>query len=267
MSEYFKIPVESVYDENKALNDGSLKGARILLRGQADATENGIYVYDSNAAKWKRSVDLQTKGQLENGTLVPAILDGTGTGGIYMAVCGPTPFIGSEVVEFVLVTNYFAQPTPSDGTSTVRDFRYPPGDARRFGLTTGVAVDQSAALQAAIDSGAPVVTLPAGYIYFDQPLVVDRAIRIDGAGSCEGGVVGASSGQPGAATTQLVYRGSGAAVSVVGSGADGVENVHLSNFSLWGSEKATCGLHVGTGVNVSKSSFKNIHICAFNGTA
>ena len=156
------------------------------------------------------------------------------------------PLVGTETVE------------------TVINYAFPYGHWCRYGVVPGAAGDQSFALQRAIDSGAPRVYCDiGGDISYDTTLIIDRAIRFEGAGSC-GGDENAT-GNRGVATTRLIYTGSSDAIRLIGSGTEGRENVHLSNFSLWGNASANDGIQVGfpTGVLVTKSSLKNIHIKGF----
>lgn len=122
------------------------------------------------------------------------------------------------------------------------------------------------ALKAAIASNAPVVALPNGtYGYDDEgaPVVISRAIRFGGTGSCGGG---ATTGNATASTTQLVYTGSGVALTLDGIAGEGVENIHLHDFSLHGSSSAAGGLLLGTqlsGHMIMKGSLRNVHVSGF----
>lgn len=122
----------------------------------------------------------------------------------------------------------------------------------------------SVSIQAAIDSNAPIIRLPNGTYAYNTGLTIDRAIRFDGAGSS--GADSNQSGQRGASTTLLNYTGAGIGITLVGSGTEGKENIHLSNFSLWGTASGAGGIIVGSSGLVSKSSIKNVHVRAFNQT-
>lgn len=132
--------------------------------------------------------------------------------------------------------------------------------------------DITVPLLAAIASGAAIIEMAPGSFTYSSPLVIDRGIIFRGSGSCAGGtkaerVSGGATGEPGENTTKLTYIGTtGSGVEVVGSGIEGLENVHLSNFSLWGNASCDNGLVIGTGTVVSKSSFTNIHIKNFKNT-
>ncbi len=130
-----------------------------------------------------------------------------------------------------------------------------------WGLTTvSTAAVNAVALQAAIDSRAPIVNVPSGHYDYSTDLTFDRAIRFDGAGSCE------DNGAAGYGTTVLHYTGAGIGIDIIGSGTNGKENIHLSNFSLAGNNAATGGIYSGSGVNVTKGSTKNVHIIGFTKT-
>ena len=122
-----------------------------------------------------------------------------------------------------------------------------------FASTASAAVN-AAAWQAAINSNVPQVTLPNGSFDYSTGITIDRTIRIDGAGSCE------SNGQPGVSTTKLTYTGAGIGLSLVGS----TENIHLYNFSLFGTASATGGILIGSFSTVMKSSLTNIHVSSFS---
>lgn len=128
-----------------------------------------------------------------------------------------------------------------------------------FAQTAAAAVN-SVALQAAIDSNAPAVQMPNGSFDFDTGITLDRAIWFRGSGSCEAAPGG---GTAGVSTTKLNYTGVGNAITLVGSGAEGKENVNMSDFSLWGTALAGYGIIIGSTTFVLKCMFKNIHVRAF----
>ncbi|MDB4876464.1 MAG: hypothetical protein JWM41_2910 [Gemmatimonadetes bacterium] len=118
------------------------------------------------------------------------------------------------------------------------------------------------AIDAAILSNAPEVLLPSGsYSYSGNGISIDRAIRFGGTGSCGGD--GNATGNPGAATTKLTYTGTGVGLTLVGSGTEGKENLHVHDLSLWGTASAAGGVQLGSSVLVTKGSCKNLHIRGF----
>lgn len=141
----------------------------------------------------------------------------------------PRAFVLSATVPVLLTGRAEAQscPTgpcyplaPGETKSLVTNYSYPPGDARRYGVVVGgMAGSNATGIQNAINSGQPIITLPAGDISFSTGLVIDRALRLDGAGSCGGD--NNASGQPGVSTTRLLYSGTGDAIRIVGSGTEG----------------------------------------------
>ncbi len=138
-------------------------------------------------------------------------------------------------------------------------------DVRDFGASPSAsAATNAVAFQAAIDSGAAEVVVPESQSGFDYStgLSIDRAIRFRGMGSC--GAESNATGQPGVSTTKLNYSGTGVAITIVGSGTEGKENIHLDNFSLWGTSNADGGILFGTGaIGAVYSSLRNIHCRGF----
>ena len=142
------------------------------------------------------------------------------------------------------------------------------------GTDFGFSVSETAAnnttyLQRAIDSNVGTIIMPssgASDVFNINEITIDRALIFKGSGS-SGGV---GTGNPGASTTKLVYGGTGIAITLIGSGSEGKENIHLSDFSLYGNASATGGIKIGeaasSGVFISKSTFKNIHIRTFPNT-
>jgi len=117
-----------------------------------------------------------------------------------------------------------------------------------------------AALNAAVNAMTPGVLMPNGgatAFNYNQSIVIDRAIKFKGMGSC------GTSGTATTSTTWLHYTGTGIAVDLVGSGAEGKENIHLADFMLTGTESAAAGIKLGTGTFVTKGSCKNIKAGGF----
>jgi len=128
---------------------------------------------------------------------------------------------------------------------------------------TGVA-DSYAAIQAAYNSNAAIIQFPAGIFKVSQTIYIDRGVHINGSGAQDGS---AGNGQSsGAASTTLNYTGTGNCIDIVGSYTEGVSNVHLSNFIIEGNALADGGLYVGSGVVVTKCTFKNLGIFNFSNT-
>lgn len=128
----------------------------------------------------------------------------------------------------------------------------------QFGLSTTASDSvNSAAILAAIASNAGRISTGSGSFPYDEDIVIDRAIIFEGSGSCQ------DNGQPGPGTTEFVYTGTGIGIDLVGSAGNGVENIHLRDFMLEGNTSAIGGIAIGTGVLVTKSSIKNVHIGRF----
>lgn len=140
-------------------------------------------------------------------------------------------------------------------------------------VSGSIPTDITTYLQAAIAARVCVLTLPQGSYTYSSPLTIDHQIIFRGTGSCAAGTYversggGGATGNPGEGTTLLTYTGTtGSALTIVGSGTEGIENVHFHDFSLWGNVNCDNGLVIGTGTVVSKSSFKNISIKNFKNT-
>ena len=125
----------------------------------------------------------------------------------------------------------------------------------RFGAVAGG--DLYAAIVAAIAADVAVLHIPAGSWTLSAGITLNRAIRIEGDGSCN------DNGTAGVATTKISYSGAGIAITLDGTGANGKENIHLSDFSLFGTSAATGGILVGVTTNVSKCSMRNVHVTGF----
>ncbi len=132
--------------------------------------------------------------------------------------------------------------------------------------TTADASTNATALQSAIDSNAPIIRLPNGHYDYSTGLTIDRALRFEGAGSCQ------DNGEAGVSTTVLHYTGTGTAIHIVGSGIVGKENIHLSDFSLVGNASALNGIQIGRALSgsdglITKSSLTRVHIQGFTKTS
>ncbi len=74
------------------------EGDRVLVKDQADATENGIYEVETGA--WTRAGDWDGNRDVVNGTLVPSSLSWVG---LYQASATNPVIIGTSEVTFTLV--------------------------------------------------------------------------------------------------------------------------------------------------------------------
>lgn len=124
-----------------------------------------------------------------------------------------------------------------------------------FGAVAGG--DIAAAINLAIAAGAAIIHIPAGLWTLATPLVLDAAIRIEGAGASN------ANGAYGATSTRILYSGTGVAITLDGTGANGKQNIHLSNFILTGTSAATGGILVGVTTNVNTCSIKNVEVELF----
>ena len=131
-----------------------------------------------------------------------------------------------------------------------------------WGWATGTGATQQAlnsvAWQSALASNAPVVILPSGSYSYDTGITITRSLTLRGAGSTADEVTA------GASETKLTYTGAGIGITIGSSAAD-IDNIHVSDFSLYGTASAAGGIVVGVGATyaVMHSSLKNIYISGF----
>jgi hypothetical protein len=126
-----------------------------------------------------------------------------------------------------------------------------------FGAVGDGVTDDTAAIQAAINSASNYgrIHIPSGTYKVTSTLVIDVGIILYGDGAQEYADV-----SPG--KTVISYTGTGVAINVLGTGGEGKENIHLSDFSIIGNNSANGGIDIGTGL-ITKSSFINIFISGF----
>jgi hypothetical protein len=114
----------------------------------------------------------------------------------------------------------------------------------------------------AID-GIAEIKIPPGIYTMSACPVINKAIRIDGAGASSAAEQN-SGGSYGSSTTYITCTGTNInGLEISGDATEGVENVHLSNFELVGSNNLNDGIVVGTLGFVSRSSLKNVVIRGF----
>lgn len=165
---------------------------RVLVTGQADTTENGIYPASNGA--WSRALDFDGARDAVRGTLVPVCTSGSNTASIYELVATDPVRIGSSALSFEL--RYFsnstdstalsyAQTVPEDAATskpTNYTFYRPPGDLRRYGSVGDGVTDNTAAIGYAISQcaqrGDPVY-VPRG-IWLSQQQSLASGITIYG---------------------------------------------------------------------------------------
>lgn len=218
-------------------------------------------------AATKTFMDTDSAQTATNKTLTSPTITGTVAGGAtYSSPILTTPIIGSfteaglpaagTAGRLARVTDGIRGIWKDTGTKWVSVTGY--ADLADWGFSTSAsAATNATALQAAIDSGAAIVRGGSGLYSYSTGLTIDRAIRIDFAGAAE------ANGVAGTGSTELAYTGTGIGIDIIGSGANGKENIHLSNFILTGTVAATGGIYAGSGINVTRSSLKNIEIKGF----
>ena len=131
---------------------------------------------------------------------------------------------------------------------------------------TASATVNAAALQAAVDSGAPIVSVPSGTYSFNNTVKITKAVRFDGAGSISPDSSGNWDNSTPTNSTLLSYTGTGPAIVMGYVGTNQSENINLSNFMLLGTSSADGGILVGDGTGlgfVVNSSIRNVAVSGF----
>jgi hypothetical protein len=184
------------------------EGDRVLVKGQSDATKNGIYA--ASTGNWARSKDFDGELDVVQGTRV--LVRNTGIDGVEYELTTPNPIvIGTTELTFVL--RYGANATYDQteaeiaASVTPTDYSVPSHDVvgviypRRYGFSVSASSSvNAAALQAAADvaeaatttktySGdgyganthtLPEISLGAGVYSIDADIEMPRAIIIRG---------------------------------------------------------------------------------------
>lgn len=137
-------------------------GDRVLVTAQADATTNGIY--DVGTGVWVRSADFDGVNDVVRGTLV---VSNTGTSIYYRVTTADPITFGSSAINFEVVAGAITGegvgaalwPRTAEeiaGSVTPVSYSYAPGDVRRYGAVGDGVTDDTAAVQAAVDTGLPL---------------------------------------------------------------------------------------------------------------
>jgi hypothetical protein len=130
------------------------------------------------------------------------------------------------------------------------------------------AGDLYQALTDAVTYNVPHVWIPAGEWTLSGNFVIDRAIRIDGAGGHGGETNRAGKGPVATQITCTGSSGSGIELDAVDGVSNTIANIHLSNFILVGNANMDGGLTLGKTANqfIVCSTFKNITVKDFTKT-
>ncbi len=169
-----KAPVQAVATSNITLSGlqtiGSVTVAtndRVLVTGQTDSTENGVY--NAKTTSWVRAPDFDGNRDVTRGTLVTA-LRSTGQDVFYQVTTENPIVIGSSNITFVLAEDpnisypidaleVLAGLTDDDINSS-----YPVSDVRRYGAILDGSTDDSDAwadADSVADLGGPPIFVPA----------------------------------------------------------------------------------------------------------
>lgn len=179
-----KAPVRAVATSNITLSGeqtvGSVavtSGQRVLVTGQTDASENGIYVVSTSS--WTRAPDFDGNLDVVKGTLV-VVQPSTGAD-VFYQVTSDDPTIGTDDINFALINNpnvtYPETPAETTAGLSVTNTSYPEGNVLRYGADpTGVA-DSSLAFGGVLEAGGFDIYIPAG-TYLVDPDTVDSTDHI-----------------------------------------------------------------------------------------
>lgn len=157
---------------------------RVLVNGQTDQTENGIWVVETGA--WVRAPDFDGNRDALDGTLV-TVKKTTGMNFFYQ-LDGTNPIvIGTSNIVFLAANDpnvswpiVQAEIDAGLTTSDIND-SFEPGDVRRHGdVSTGT--DHTSILQNALSANATITLPPGVTIFLDELNIAAAGKRIIGAG-------------------------------------------------------------------------------------
>lgn len=203
--------------------DGVLTASsRVLVKNQADTTQNGMY--DSSSGAWTRSIDANGNQDLVKGTLV-AVTGGSQSGQIFQCAAANPVTIGSSPITFVASLTTVQNPGQIDFNETIS---YPVGtlgdtyagyafpSAKPYLADRTGVVDAAAAFISCISNNLVTVVLPGTYL-------LASLVTIASTGSNRKiyfmpGVTLISSQPAGAAQGMFYFAGTGEKFRIIGNG-------------------------------------------------
>lgn len=134
----------------------SVDGDRILVKDQADASQNGIYIASSGV--WSRAVDLDATGKVVKGTQVWAT-DGVSQPGTLWFVTAPNPInLGNDNLSWQMGSLYQAAAAVALAVSGAAN-KAPPAAADKFGF-----VDNASGTMRQLSWSQLVAAIPTPYL-------------------------------------------------------------------------------------------------------
>lgn len=161
----------------------TVEGDRVLVKGQTDAEDNGIYV--ASTGSWTRAKDADGNRDLVQGTRV--LVRSTTIDGVEYELTTANPIvIGTTELVFTLrygANALYAQTEPEiDAGVTPTNYSYPPGHAFRYFSTTqvndvineAIALDLTSALQTWVNCGHSDLYAPNGKYRVDGTVIIEN---------------------------------------------------------------------------------------------
>lgn len=229
------------------------EGDRVLVRGQTNAVENGIYV--ASALAWKRAKDFDGPRDVTKGTLV--VTAANAGLAVFYRVTSNNPIIpGVSQIQFTSVSAFVSSLVRStyEINAVVTPINYsainsPVLDGTRYGIVGDNATDNTVmlnnAIAVAVAMGGGVIMLPPGTIKYGTGLSVPVGVQLCGCGKT---------------ATQLKYTGSGIAYLLPTSSG----RTALRQLRLTGTAKTGTGVQVGDIDFTGYHLFENVFIDGFS---
>lgn len=198
-----KAPCRTVSSSNIALAGlqtiagyTTVENDRVLVIGQTNPVENGIYM--ASTGSWTRSRDADGNRDLVQGTIV-LVRSAGADGAIYELTTANPIVIGTSALTFELrddpAITYAQKQEEIDAGVTPTNYSYEPYSVLRYGAVadgvpaTGAGTDNTAAFQRAIDvaaefgsAGGGVVYVPAGVYKLNSALEIPPGVTVRGDG-------------------------------------------------------------------------------------